>query len=174
MTLSRRDVLAGGGAIAALAAVPVAAQDAGPVIISMKGADNGARVWFSPAGIAVAPGTTIRFVNDDAGNSHTATAYSPSIDERQRRIPPNAEPWDSDYLLPGDSFEVTLTVPGVYDFYCRPHEMAGMVGRIVVGTPDDAGFTPAAGDSDDLPEAALAGFPAVDEILAKGSVDPAG
>ncbi|MGK8236557.1 plastocyanin/azurin family copper-binding protein [Roseovarius sp. MS2] len=26
-----------------------------------------------------------------------------------------------------ESFEVTLEVPGVHDYYCLPHEMAGMV-----------------------------------------------
>lgn len=173
MTLTRREALVTGGVFAALAALPVRAEDAGPVVISMKGAGGGAQVWFSPQGVAVAPGTTIRFVNEDAGNSHTATAYASAIDDRQQRIPPEAEAWDSDYLLPGDTFEVTLTVPGVYDYYCRPHEMAGMVGRIVVGSPDDPGFTAAAEDSDDLPEAALAGFPSVDAILASGSVDRA-
>ena len=30
---------------------------------------------------------------------------------------------------------MTFTVEGVYDYYCVPHEHAGMVGRIVVGTP---------------------------------------
>ena len=49
----------------------------------------------------------------------------------------------SGYLVePGDRFEVTLTVPGVYDYFCTPHEAAGMVGRIIVGQParprDDA------------------------------------
>ena len=28
-----------------------------------------------------------------------------------------------------------LTVEGVYDYFCAPHEMAGMVGRIIVGRP---------------------------------------
>lgn len=172
MILSRREALVTGGAFAALAALPVAAQGSDPLIITMKGADNGAKVWFSPLGVAIAPGTTIRFVNDDPGNSHTATAYAPDIDGRQLRIPPDAESWDSDYLLPGETFEVRLTVPGVYDYYCRPHEMAGMVGRIIVGSPDDPGFAAAAGDSEDLPPAALAALPAVDDIIARGAVEP--
>lgn len=171
MTLSRREALARGGALAALAALPAAVRADGPVTVTMKGAGGGARVWFSPAGLAVAPGTTIRFVNEDAGNSHTATAYAPAIDGRQLRIPPDAAPWDSDYLLPGETFEVTLTALGVHDYYCRPHEMAGMVGRIVVGRPGDPGFAEAAADSDDLPDAALAAFPAVEEILAQGRVE---
>ena len=41
-------------------------------------------------------------------------------------------------LLPGEHYDVVLTVPGVYDYYCIPHVAHGMVGRIVVGTPKDA------------------------------------
>lgn len=173
MSLSRRDALVTGGAFAALAALPVRVRGDAPVIITMKGAGGGARVWFSPQGVAVAPGTTVRFVNDDPGNSHTATTYHPDIEGRQLRIPEGAAAWDSDYLLPGETFEVTLTVPGVYDYYCFPHEMAGMVGRFVVGRPGDEGFAPEAPDSGDLPEAAAKNFPAVEDILANGLVDDA-
>ena len=49
---------------------------------------------------------------------------------------------------------MTLDRPGVYDYYCQPHEMAGMVGRIVVGEPRDAGWEDAASDAGDLPEMA--------------------
>jgi hypothetical protein len=50
-------------------------------------------------------------------------------------MPEDAKPWESDYLLPNESFSATLSEPGVYDYYCHPHEHAGMVGRIVVGPP---------------------------------------
>jgi hypothetical protein len=45
-------------------------------------------------------------------------------------------------VSPGSHFEVTLRVPGVYDYFCGPHEAAGMVGRIVVGRPDGPGTLP--------------------------------
>ena len=32
-----------------------------------------------------------------------------------------------------------FTVTGVYDYFCIPHEEAGMVGRIIVGSPTSAG-----------------------------------
>ena len=48
----------------------------------------------------------------------------------------------------------------------------GMVGRIVVGHPDDAGWQGPAEDSDDLDPVALAAFPAVADILARGQVTP--
>src|SRR5205085_2886326 len=64
-------------------------------------------------------------------------------DSHSLRIPTSAQPWASDYLVdPGDRFEVVLTVPGVYDYFCTPHEMAGMVGRIIVGQPSGPGTLP--------------------------------
>src|SRR3546814_14143555 len=83
------------------------------------------------------PYTTLfrSWVNRDTGNAHTATAYHPANFDRPRRVPPGADGWDSDYLLPGEGFALTLTVPGVYDYYCIPHEHVGMVGRIIVGEP---------------------------------------
>ncbi len=58
---------------------------------------------------------------------------------------------------------MTLTVPGVYDYFCIPHEMAGMLGRIVVASP---GTRPpvAAKGMEDM-------FPPVEEITTLGMVD---
>ena len=59
--------------------------------------------------------------------------------------------------MPGEAFEVMLTEPGVYDYYCVPHEHAGMVGRIVVGAaparrwPRLAGGRPAGGGAGGVP-----------------------
>jgi hypothetical protein len=65
---------------------------------------------------------------------------------------------------PGDAFEMTLTVPGVYDYYCLPHEQAGMVGRIVVGRPPfPANALPV--EAPPIPEAALKNLPSLDRIL---------
>ena len=173
MILRRRSVLAGGAAL--LLAAPVLsrrARAAGPHLIEMRGTPRGERVWFAPIGLAVAPGATVRFVNRDPGNSHTATAYHPDILDRPLRIPPGAKPWDSGLLLPDQAFAVTLTVPGVYDLYCQPHEAAGMVARIIVGTPADDGWHEAVADDGDLPAPALAAFPPVATILQSGALMP--
>ncbi len=179
LLLRRRQALClGGGALAALAAprilraeAPAGTTAGQPIEIAMRGTSRGEQVWFDPIGTAVKSGTTLRFINRDPGNSHTSTAYHPRFLDRQRRIPDAAEPWDSDFLLPDQHFEISLTVPGVYDFYCQPHEHAGMVGRIVVGRPDaDAGWQGPAPASADLPEAALAAFPQVEVILKQGQV----
>ncbi|MGV8989424.1 MAG: cupredoxin domain-containing protein [Cypionkella sp.] len=168
MTCQRRQVLVwGGGLLVALAAPALAGS---VEVIEMRGSARGEKVWFMPQGLLVEPGTTLRFINHDPGNSHTSTAYDPAILDRQRRIPEGAEAWNSDFLMPGQSFDVTLTLPGVYDFYCQPHEHAGMVGRIVVGPPTLPGWQGPAPDSDDLPPEALAAFPKVADIVARTRV----
>ncbi len=138
--------------------------------IRMVGDASGAHVGYDPVGLHIAPGETLRWTNADAGNAHTATAYHPKNGGRPRRIPAAAEPWDSDYLLPGESFSVTLTAPGVYDFFCTPHEQAGMVGRVIVGDPDADDWMADPAAAGDLPQVALAGFPPVADIMAKGLV----
>lgn len=166
----RRQVLRAGlgGALIGLAAPALLRAAPESVEIAMSGRDFGAAVWFDPIGLRVEPGTEIRWTNRDAGNVHTATAYHPSLFGRRRRIPSGAEPWDSDFLAENETFVVTLRAPGVYDYYCQPHEHAGMIGRIVVGDgeldwlSENAGEPPA--------EAALARFPPVADIVANGVV----
>jgi plastocyanin len=170
---SRRRVLQiGGGLLASLAwqRLPFAGE---PVEIRMGGKADGSHVWFDPIGLHVKPGQTIRWINLDSGNSHTVTAYHPNNFERPVRIPEGAQPWNSDYLLPNESFAVTLTVEGVYDFFCVPHEHAGMVGRIIVGQPGPSSasrLSAQAADGKSIPEIALRAFPSVDEIMRRGIV----
>jgi plastocyanin len=169
--LQRRHFLQlSGGLVAALISGRVRAQGA-IVEIRMVGNVDGSDVWFEPIGMHVEPGQTIRWTNEDAGNSHTTTAYHPDIRNRPLRIPKDAKPWDSDYLLPHEQFSVTLSVPGIYDYYCRPHENAGMVGRIIVGAgATNAKALDAGSGESALPAAALKGFPPVDEIVRLGAV----
>ncbi|MEM5501232.1 plastocyanin/azurin family copper-binding protein [Ahrensia kielensis] len=171
MTLVRRKFLKMGGGILAAFSTPLPLRARSLEIIEMKGTPRGEQVWFAPQGLAVSVGTTIRFVNRDAGNGHTATTYHPDNFDRIRRIPKAAKPWNSDFLMPNESFEVMLTVPGVYDYYCIPHEMAAMVGRIVVGRPDEKGWEGESANVDDVPPEVLALFPKVDAILDKGRIE---
>jgi plastocyanin len=139
----------------------------------MQGNTDGSHVWFDPVGLRVEPGQAIRWVNLDPGNSHTTTAYHPKHFQRPLRIPEGAEPWTSDYLLPNETFSVTLTVEGVYDFFCVPHEHAGMVGRLVVGRPGRSladGLPTRSGGGEPIPEIALRAFPSIDEIMRRGMI----
>jgi plastocyanin len=170
MIAARRKILGiGGGLLAALSLPPPPAGADGVIEIRMQGRPDGSQVWFDPIGIRIAAGQTLRWINLDPGNAHTATAYAPANFDRPRRIPANAEAWNSDYLLPNETFTVTLTERGVHDYYCVPHEHAGMVGRIVVDAPLPGGWLTAA-DDDGLPEAALRAFPAIEAIMRDGIV----
>jgi len=172
--LTRRHTLMLGGGLLVTLAAPrnLAAADA--AVIEMSGTARGERVWFTPIGIAIDPGATLRFENRDRVNSHTSTSYHPDLFDRPLRIPQGAEPWDSGFLMPGEHFDLTLIKPGVYDYYCQPHEHAGMVGRIVVGTPDDADWQPESSETGDIPEVALTAFPAVDAILENDRINAEG
>jgi plastocyanin len=166
VSVSRRQILRWGGGIAAALSLPHRPVLAGEIVeIVMQGRGDGSRVWFDPVGVLVEPGQTIRWTNRNPGNSHTSTAYNPQNFDRPLRMPAAAEAWNSDYLLPDESFSVTLTVPGVYDYYCVPHEHAGMVGRIVVGAPENGGWMDSPEADGDLPEIALRAFPRVEDIM---------
>jgi plastocyanin len=166
LLLTRRGII-GIGCLMAAGAPPTRA--ATRLEVAMRGTADGARVWFEPVGVHIAPGTIVRWTNHDAGNAHTATAYHPANDGHPLRIPPDAAPWNSDYLLPQQHFEITLTVAGVYDYFCQPHEHAGMAGRIVVGTPPDTGFWSM--PAPDVPPDILATLPAVALIMKQGRVE---
>lgn len=134
--------------------------------------------YFDPAGVHIAVGDTVRWVQ--ISGFHSVTSYHPGNDNHELRIPASAQPWDSDILLAdypqrGATFEHTFSVPGVYDYFCKPHEMAGMVGRIVVGEAGNGPGTKPFGYAPDkhwkaVPEAARKALPSVAEIVEKGTV----
>lgn len=176
---TRRAVIGAGGlALAGLGLVRARTALAADVaVIRMQSDVDGAWVGFDPIGLWVAPGATVRWELE--ANVHTTTAYHPRNGHHSLRIPDGAEPWDSGYLVnPGDRFELTLAVDGVYDYFCVPHEMAGMVGRIIVGQPSGPGTLPFdyfRGDPDkadwiEVPAAAQAAFPSIARIMTEGNV----
>lgn len=123
--------------------------------------------YFDPKGLLIDPGMTVRFVN--VSGSHGTTAYHPDKDDHPLRIPEAASPWESAvFTEPDRTFEVTFDVEGVYDYYCPPHESLGMVGRIIVGEPQDG---PGTSPPDDLPPAAKDKLPPIQSILDQGIVE---
>jgi len=144
----------------------------GFVEIRMRSDQSGANVWFDPIGVYINPGQTVRWIVEE--NVHTTTAYHPRNGNHSLRIPESAAPWNSGYLVnPGDHFDVKLEIEGVYDYYCIPHEMAGMVGRIIVGRPIGPGALlfdyyrgrPGTANWQPVPEAAQKSFPSVERIM---------
>jgi len=94
---------------------------------------------FEPRDITIAPGTTVTWV--DVSGTHTTNSDTGLWDSGERR------------LEVGESFSFTFQQPGVYDYYCRPHRNAGMVGRVIVSTAGK-------GMSDPAPREALEAVPA--------------
>jgi plastocyanin len=176
---TRRRFLGTGALALTGLAVPALVRAARPVEIRMVASPRGEEVSFDPIGVRIEPGQAVRWAMASPGNPHTTTAYHPKNASHSLRIPETALPWDSGFLVnPGDTFQVTLTAEGVYDYFCLPHEAAGMVGRIVVGRPGGPGALPfdyfagrpAAAVWIPVPEAARAAFPSVAAILRAGMV----
>lgn len=110
------------------------------VEIHMKSDAAGGAIGFDPVGVFLQPGQIVRWISE--ANVHTTTAYGPKNDNHSLRIPETSASWASDFLLPGQTFEIKLTVEGVYDYFCAPHEMAGMGGRLIVGKAEGPGSLP--------------------------------
>ncbi|MEF8827387.1 MAG: plastocyanin/azurin family copper-binding protein [Haloarcula sp.] len=103
--------------------------------------DQGAGQYVNtPAVVWVEQGATVSWTIGEG--SHSVTAYHPGND-RPLGIPEDADPFDSGILESGESFERTFEVPGVYDYWCRPHEGLGMVGLVVVAESLDGPGTTA-------------------------------
>ena len=172
--MTRRTLLTAGGLALAGLAVRRVVRAAPPVEIRMRATERGEEVCFDPIGVHVERGATVRWIVDH--DVHTTAAYHPANDRHSLRIPEAAQPWDSGFLTQkGAHFDVTFTVEGVYDYYCMPHEEAGMVGRIVVGKPSGPGalafdyFKGRSGTEGwkPVPLAAQQAFPSVSTIMAQ-------
>jgi len=99
---------------------------------------------FTPAVVWLEQGGTVTWVN--AGGSHSVTAYHPDND-RPQRVPDGTDAFDSGTLSAGQEFERTFETPGVYNYFCTPHEGLGMVGLVIV---DGAQGGPGTTDPSDL------------------------
>lgn len=95
----------------------------------LLGSDDGSLV-FVPSEFTVAKGEKIVFKNN-AGYPHNVVFDE---DEIPSGVDVSKISMDETELLngAGESYEVTLTEPGSYGFYCAPHQGAGMVGKLTV------------------------------------------
>ncbi len=73
--------------------------------------------FFDPSSITVRVGTTVVWRNNGQ-QTHDIHARDGSF--------------DSPLLNPGNTFRFTFTKPGLYPYYCIPHEGDGMIGQVEV------------------------------------------
>ncbi len=104
------------------------AADASPVaIVRMTATDQ-----FVPSKLTIHQGERVRWINASQ-TVHTATddptraAYAGDA-----TLPKGASAFSSGYVRSGRSYSHVFTVPGVYRYFCIPHETVGMVGTITV------------------------------------------
>jgi plastocyanin len=109
---------------------------------------------FNPQVVHVEPGATVEWVVETG--RHDVTGYHDDS-HPPHRTPETASPWGSDLLTgPGSTYECTFETAGVYDYVdtqqvCVSHEVAGNVGRVVVGWPDPADEPAMAEPQSELP-----------------------
>ncbi len=90
------------------------------------------QLTFEPKKIEVAVGEKVTWRN--VGKvGHTVTAdKSKAADPSLVSIPAGTRPWDSGFVMDGQSFSRSFDKAGTYRYVCIPHEGAGMVGTVVV------------------------------------------
>ena len=100
--------------------------------------DYGRGLWYyDPVGVFIQPGQTVKWTA--LRWIPSVTAFHPDHDNHELRIPEGAQPFDSGMLAAMESFQWTFDVEGTYDYYSKHHEGAGLIGRIVVGSPGGPG-----------------------------------
>lgn len=98
-------------------------------------------VAFEPATITVSAGDEVVWYNNSA-RAHSITAYEDGIPTEAAYFATGGydseaaarEAWDgmNGAITNGQRYAHTFEVPGTYNYFCIPHERAGMVGKVVV------------------------------------------
>ncbi|WP_435063837.1 cupredoxin domain-containing protein [Halobaculum sp. EA56] len=99
---------------------------------------------YDPAGLRVEPGDVVLFSAETP--DHAVAAYH-ERHGRQNRVPSGAPPVSSPLIPVGGYWLYRFEDEGVYDLYCPPHQVFGMVMRVVVY--DGSGDVPTVEDSVD-------------------------
>jgi plastocyanin len=90
------------------------------------------RLEFTPDTVRIRVGETVRWRNG-SDLMHTVTGDpAQARDPSSVRLPEGAATFDSGEMQPGDVFEYTFEVAGEYQYFCIPHEAAGMIAWVIV------------------------------------------
>lgn len=134
--MDRRGFLAGAGTAAAIAA-------AGCLSAFDDGYDIGMTAdEFRPESYTIEVGETVVWENTST-RAHTVTAYGNAIPEDAEYFATGGYATEQDArdawhaegggrIDHGEQYSHTFEIPGRYEYVCLPHEVAGMVGTIVV------------------------------------------
>lgn len=87
---------------------------------------------FQPTLTTIKVGQSIEWENVGDEVHHATSDPSLAIKAKEVTNPRGAEPFDSGFLRPGETFTHIFTIPGEYRYSCVVHEAKGMLGTIVV------------------------------------------
>lgn len=129
---SPRSRLYGGALLGALVALGPCAARAEPTPAATTVIHISTFLKFEPREVTIPLGGTVEWRNSSI-ETHTVTDDPAAAkDPAHAELPAGAQAFDSGPLKPGQAYSRTFTVPGRYSYFCRPHEMHGMLGAIVV------------------------------------------
>ena len=87
---------------------------------------------FQPARTIIRAGDTVEWKNVGNQIHHVTNDPSAALKKNDVTNPPGAKPFDSGFLKPGETFNQTFSVPGIYRYTCAVHEAKGMNGELIV------------------------------------------
>lgn len=115
--------------IALLAATAAKSRASRPTIV-IKMMDM--PLSFEPMQTTIKAGDTVEWQNVGNQLHHVTTDPAAALKKADVSNPLGAQPFDSGFLKPGESFSETFSVPGTYRYTCAVHEAKGMNGEIIV------------------------------------------
>jgi plastocyanin len=126
--------------------------------------------YFDPMGMQIDVGDVVRF--DFRSPDHNVMPYHLEHG-RQQRVPDSEEPFSSPVITPGGFWLYEFSHPGTYDLYCAPHQVFGMVMRLVVGDSDSEAYDGEFSEEGRPPVTAheLESFPGIDTWVLPTSAD---
>ena len=103
-------------------------DSSGPTAV-IKATDQ---LTFTPSTLEIESGQTVVWRNDSV-LVHTVTADPEKATmPKSVKLPDGAKPFASGKLAPQEAFSHRFSVPGIYTYFCVPHEGAGMRGTVIV------------------------------------------
>lgn len=113
---------------ASTSAEPAASDDSGAADTAASGGEShtvtARSTSFDPMVLKINPGDTVSWTNMSGHNVHFEAG----------NIPEDAETWQTPI---GNDVNRTFDKEGLYLYKCDPHFALGMVGALIVGTPDN-------------------------------------
>lgn len=100
-----------------------------PIRAIAQALTNAVGFHYDPAGLVVEPGDLVLFNAETP--DHSVSAYH-ELHGRQNRVPEGVGPMTSPMVPVGGFWIAHFETEGVYDLYCPPHQLFGMVMRVVV------------------------------------------